>query len=137
MPLGCRFWWKKKTGEIPAATAVPDGDCGNPVFYANNLSVSGDIDAGLSCNQLELFPGSGSPAEKTAALCNHLPSAKIPPATYTMVRAGKIRAGMPLEYPFSESLLPNKRMARSEEHTSELQSLMRISYDVCGWKKKK
>src|SRR3546814_3731890 len=27
--------------------------------------------------------------------------------------------------------------ARSEEHTSELQSLMRISYDVCCLKKKK
>src|SRR3546814_7780192 len=27
--------------------------------------------------------------------------------------------------------------ARSEEHTSELQSLMRISYDVLCWKKKK
>src|SRR3546814_1831444 len=26
---------------------------------------------------------------------------------------------------------------RSEEHTSELQSLMRISYAVFGWKKKK
>src|SRR3546814_9599622 len=26
---------------------------------------------------------------------------------------------------------------RSEEHTSELQSLMRISYAVCGWKKKR
>src|SRR3546814_2717072 len=28
-------------------------------------------------------------------------------------------------------------LARSEEHTSELQSLMRISYAVFGWKKKK
>src|SRR3546814_8320001 len=28
-------------------------------------------------------------------------------------------------------------VSRSEEHTSELQSLMRISYAVCCWKKKK
>src|SRR3546814_5465490 len=28
-------------------------------------------------------------------------------------------------------------MTRSEEHTSELQSLMRMSYDVFCWKKKK
>src|SRR3546814_17133628 len=89
MPLGFTFWLKTKTAEIPAATALPDVDFGNPVFYANNLSASGDIDAGLSGNQLELFPGSGSPAEKTAALCNHLPSAKIPPATYTMVQIGR------------------------------------------------
>src|SRR3546814_6630967 len=35
-------------------------------------------------------------------------------------------------------MLPGARfgLARSEEHTSELQSLMRISYAVFGWKKK-
>src|SRR3546814_8624834 len=31
----------------------------------------------------------------------------------------------------------NFMTSRSEEHTSELQSLMRISYDVFCWKKKK
>src|SRR3546814_8424402 len=29
------------------------------------------------------------------------------------------------------------KIHRSEEHTSELQALMRISYAVCCWKKKK
>src|SRR3546814_1867317 len=99
------------SSDVCSSDLLPDVDFGNPVFYANNLSASGDIDAGLSGNQLELFPGSGSPAEKTAALCTHLPSEKIPPGTSTMVRAGKIRAGMPLEYPFSASLLPTQRMA--------------------------
>src|SRR3546814_7674859 len=33
--------------------------------------------------------------------------------------------------------VPRKRIARSEEHTSELQSLMRISYAVFCLKKKK
>src|SRR3546814_2004278 len=32
---------------------------------------------------------------------------------------------------------PQSRPRRSEEHTSELQSLMRISYAVLCWKKKK
>src|SRR3546814_3249229 len=32
---------------------------------------------------------------------------------------------------------PHPHSARSEEHTSELQSLMRISYAVFCWKKKK
>src|SRR3546814_1469244 len=32
---------------------------------------------------------------------------------------------------------PNAHVLRSEEHTSELQSLMRISYAVFCWKKKK
>src|SRR3546814_5084611 len=34
-------------------------------------------------------------------------------------------------------LLPNKKIRRSEEHTSELQSLMRISYAVFCLKKQK
>src|SRR3546814_10625967 len=39
----------------------------------------------------------------------------------------------------SETLLPRRRLSvgRSEEHTSELQSLMRISYAVFCLKKKK
>src|SRR3546814_8555170 len=34
-------------------------------------------------------------------------------------------------------LLNGRRIVRSEEHTSELQSLMRISYAVLCWQKKK
>src|SRR3546814_6042124 len=33
--------------------------------------------------------------------------------------------------------IPEKQVTRSEEHTSELQSLMRISYDIFCLKKKK
>src|SRR3546814_4000591 len=36
----------------------------------------------------------------------------------------------------TENRMPRNER-RSEEHTSELQSLMRISYDVCSLKKKK
>src|SRR3546814_5774919 len=38
--------------------------------------------------------------------------------------------------PFSSSCAPTRGPARSEEHTSELQSLMRISYAVFCLKKK-
>src|SRR3546814_9426745 len=38
---------------------------------------------------------------------------------------------------FNDLFRFHHRMARSEEHTSELQSLMRISYDVFCLKKKK
>src|SRR3546814_1103373 len=38
--------------------------------------------------------------------------------------------------PFEELLLRHRAAERSEEHTSELQSLMRISYAVFCWKKK-
>src|SRR3546814_10024403 len=39
--------------------------------------------------------------------------------------------------PFPSLLFPGKGESRSEEHTSELQSLMRISYAVFCLKKKK
>src|SRR3546814_5407004 len=39
--------------------------------------------------------------------------------------------------PLSDRAFPCRRLARSEEHTSELQSLMRISYAVFCLKKKK
>src|SRR3546814_6578622 len=46
---------------------------------------------------------------------------------------GKIMSGIPAAA--ARNLVP--RVARSEEHTSELQSLMRISYAVFCLKKKK
>src|SRR3546814_2286958 len=48
---------------------------------------------------------------------------------------GQVRRGMRRVVP-AKSLL-NKDLARSEEHTSELQSLMRISYAVFCLKKKR
>src|SRR3546814_7218527 len=56
--------------------------------------------------------------------------AALTPATYLMVGALKRREGVDV---FDEGTDFN----RSEEHTSELQSLMRISYDVFCLKKKK
>src|SRR3546814_2204379 len=44
-----------------------------------------------------------------------------------------IEDGLPV-FTYPEGSVPPK--GRSEEHTSELQSLMRISYAVSGWKKK-
>src|SRR3546814_3120234 len=49
------------------------------------------------------------------------------------------RHGMDPGHPLSSQLSPSEahRLSRSEEHTSELQSLMRISYAVFCLKKKK
>src|SRR3546814_3134187 len=41
-----------------------------------------------------------------------------------------------LDVVMSEDFGANHGILRSEEHTSELQSLMRISYAVCCWNKK-
>src|SRR3546814_1578022 len=50
--------------------------------------------------------------------------------------AGRCRVQLWRERHARHRLLPTRR-TRSEEHTSELQSLMRISYAVFCWKKKK
>src|SRR3546814_9554518 len=55
-------------------------------------------------------------------------------ATSALTSAKKARTARP---PSFGSLRPTRSIARSEEHTSELQSLMRISYAVFCLKKKK
>src|SRR3546814_7044077 len=50
--------------------------------------------------------------------------------TINLTRAGKVKVS-------GWAVTPDKRSPRSEEHTSELQSLMRISYAVFCLKKKK
>src|SRR3546814_374107 len=71
---------------------------------------------------------------------------KIPPAdVIEMVKQSGLRgrggAGFPtgLKWSFmpKDSGMQKYILCRSEEHTSELQSLMRISYAVFCWKKKK
>src|SRR3546814_7189706 len=54
-----------------------------------------------------------------------------PPATFAIRRRARPRCAT------SSRCTPTCRRARSEEHTSELQSLMRISYAVFCLKKKK
>src|SRR3546814_1927364 len=48
---------------------------------------------------------------------------------------GKSRGKLPAQPGIKQS--GDRQASRSEEHTTELQSLMRISYDVFCWKKKK
>src|SRR3546814_5174541 len=57
------------------------------------------------------------------------PLIHLPPALWRLMKIG------PAE--FSRKDMPPDMFARSEEHTSELQSLMRISYAVFCLKKKK
>src|SRR3546814_9817630 len=75
-----------------------------------------------------------------------VPSAPAPPAVIAMTsgviastrgsgRASGSRVGCPVYRP-SVSVAMNSMSARSEEHTSELQSLMRISYAVFCLKQK-
>src|SRR3546814_4806121 len=69
----------------------------------------------------------------------HRPGFLCPPAAaQTPVRPGTRIAHMTASRPFSTSALVSGALMllRSEEHTSELQSLMRISYAVFCLKKK-
>src|SRR3546814_3104169 len=64
--------------------------------------------------------------------------------SFNYVEPGKKHYGAPSDF-FAQMALVHRTMTgvplgaaeRSEEHTSELQSLMRISYAVFCWKKKK
>src|SRR3546814_7746980 len=47
----------------------------------------------------------------------------------------KVRIGVEGAYPPFSEVTPDGKLVRSEEHTSELQSLMRISYTVYCFKK--
>src|SRR3546814_4663390 len=60
-------------------------------------------------------------------------------AVYGIPPAAPITAETPLRpvEPYGKSKLAGERIMRSEEHTSELQSLMRISYAVFCLKTKK
>src|SRR3546814_10366687 len=62
---------------------------------------------------------------------NHVRRSRLPglSASGISIASGLIFAGLPL--------IPKPRIRRSEEHTSELQSLMRISYAVFCLKNKK
>src|SRR3546814_7331127 len=60
------------------------------------------------------------------------------PALFAMIEDLAGRAGMPMPRVYAmDTMQPNAFATRSEEHTSELQSLMRISYAVFCLKKKK
>src|SRR3546814_4551541 len=58
-------------------------------------------------------------------------------ATYDMVCRAETVGVFQIESRAQMTMLPRLRPKRSEEHTSELQSLMRISYAVFCLKKKK
>src|SRR3546814_7007154 len=81
--------------------------------------VGADVDAvGPGATDLDVAPAHGRVAPAVAAIC-HCASSRCP--SFAAVSAAPIAAVS----------------KRSEEHTSELQSLMRISYAVFCLKKKK
>src|SRR3546814_2242703 len=62
----------------------------------------------------------------------------VPPKTLKFTSSGKLsRSAVKQDYISGEICDLNLAHSRSEEHTSELQSLMRISYAVFCLKKKK
>src|SRR3546814_9280908 len=87
-----------------------------------------------------------SPASNTADKYGHgtilrgarHPRAKLTPDGVRHIRSsGRSSRVMAEEFGVSLSVIKAVRSGRSEEHTSELQSLMRISYAVFCLKKKK
>src|SRR3546814_1794936 len=87
----------------------------------------------LSCSQKNF--ASASRAASTFSLPATI---ALPPSFASMLATQmKLGASFPVEEYLKAKYFWFTRMVRSEEHTSELQSLMRISYDVFCLKKKK
>src|SRR3546814_5451789 len=88
----------------------------------------------------------GSARPRTVKLCvtdlgsrrsaQRVAAHRSPPARAFGSRARATRTGLTMAHPSDEAEFENPGY-RSEEHTSELQSLMRISYAVFCLKKKK
>src|SRR3546814_6417641 len=89
------------------------------------------------------------PSQRCATPCASMPTACAPPtaATVSTWQLHRVRGRPPMviirlpkaseRMPGIRSRYSRQKARRSEEHTSELQSLMRISYDVFCLKKKK
>src|SRR3546814_2291243 len=80
--------------------------------------------------------------ERVSPKCNQLIDSRQPrgrsgPAQKQIETANLFEPGQTLIPRFHQRMLEKRQQSRSEEHTSELQSLMRISYAVFCLKKKK
>src|SRR3546814_10729766 len=60
-----------------------------------------------------------------------------PARIYGIAGKGRIARGFDADFTVVDLAARRTITDRSEEHTTELQSIMRIAYAVCGWKKKK
>src|SRR3546814_7055745 len=107
------------------------------------MALSGTAPAGTNV-QVYLDDASiGTGTADAAGRWQVSPSEDVPPGRYRL-RADAVdasgrtrgRVQLPLERAGPRADLPPGELARSEEHTSELQSLMRISYAVFCLKKK-
>src|SRR3546814_7949364 len=76
-------------------------------------------------------------ATLTDTLCPYTTLFRSDPAVYEMLQRADSIGAFQVERRAQMSMLPRLKPQRSEEHTSELQSLMRTSYAVFRLKKKK
>src|SRR3546814_10575064 len=96
--------------------------CALPISSNRAVRASqGDLTrrARLACGHSPIFEGMCGPSCHRSHICHHAPRGD------RAVRPALPRAGH----------FPDRTATRSEEHTSELQSLMRISYAVFRFKK--
>src|SRR3546814_2934913 len=83
---------------------------------------------------LALFTAGAAAATSPADLDQHQSGTKYSPLS--QINTGNV-GNLELAWEYHTGETPPKDLKRSEEHTSELQSLMRISYAVFCLKKKK
>src|SRR3546814_7950486 len=124
------------------ALAGLDGGGVGTIDYLNTHGTSTPVGDVIELGAVrEVFGDDVPPLSSTKALTGHsLGAASVHEAIYCllMMRDGFVAGSANIETldPKAEGF-PILRESRSEEHTSELQSLMRISYAVFCLKKKK
>src|SRR3546814_2319871 len=87
-------------------------------------------------NALTRDPPRGAAGRASGPGVVHFADLEMDLITYRVRRGGRDIHLSPIEFKILRHLLQHPEQVRSEEHTSELKSLMRISYAVFCLKKK-
>lgn len=107
-PCMFSFWLQRgqDTGfQLPDFFNEQNQCFGSPIFYANNLSATGIIDGNIGGNVVRLTSASIVSVTEKAGLSNYLLSTSVTPGAFTEVRAGKIVAGAPVNFSFSDAIV--------------------------------
>lgn len=106
-PCTFSFWLQVMQGsgfQFPDFFNQQNQHFGSPIFYANNLSATGVIDSNISGNVVQLTSAPVVSDTEKAGLSNYLLSTSVTPGDFTLIRAGKIMAGAPVNFSISDPI---------------------------------
>src|SRR3546814_10126311 len=124
------FFFKQKTAYELRISDWSSDVCSSDLHAARSSRNTGKPPAELNHDERQVCCADGH-----RALVRPFPRGSTCPVRPS--ESQRSRAGPPVHPTIHHKRRPSSRDCRSEEHTSELQSLMRISYAVIRLKKKK